>query len=206
MRFDHIAIAAADLQSGVDHVEAALGVPLLPGGTHPRYGTHNRVLGLGEGLYLEVIAIDPEAPPPEEPRWFDLDRFTGPPRLANWICSVPDLDRAVAEAPVDCGSPRDLARGDLTWRIAVPDDGSLPIGGAFPTLIEWGDGVTSPADSLPDSGVRLTGWEVHLQQPRRLAASLPLADARVTFHKDRAAVTPHFVARFDTPNGPVVLR
>ncbi len=205
MQFDHIAIAATDLEAGVAYVEDALGVTLLPGGKHPRYGTHNRLLGLGEGLYLEVIAIDPDAPDPQEARWFGLDHFTGPPRPANWLCSVPDLDTALAQSSVECGPPRDLARDDLRWRIAVRDDGSLPIGGAWPTLIEWGEGVTSPADRLPESGVRLSGWEVHLQQPRRLAMSLPLSDPRVTFHKDSAAVAPYFVARFETPNGPATL-
>lgn len=204
MRFDHIAIAARELQAGVDHVEAALGVALLPGGRHDRYGTHNRLLGIGGGLYLEVIAPDPEGQS-EGPRWFDLDRFDGPPRPTNWICAVDDIEAACAAAPVDCGAPQDLRRGDLTWRIAVRDDGALPLGGAYPTLIEWGAGVTPPGHSLPDSGVVLTGWEVHVQQPRRLATSMPLADPRVTFHKDRAARVPRFVARFDTPSGPVVL-
>ena len=36
-------------------------------------GTHNRLLGLGTNVYLEVIAIDTEAAPPARPRWFSLD-------------------------------------------------------------------------------------------------------------------------------------
>ena len=36
-------------------------------------GTHNRVLGMAGGMYLEVIAIDPDAAAPERPRWFGLD-------------------------------------------------------------------------------------------------------------------------------------
>ena len=59
--------------------------------------THNRLLGLGD-LYLEVIAADPSAPRPAWPRWFDLDRFTGAPRLTNWICACDDLEAAVAAA------------------------------------------------------------------------------------------------------------
>jgi hypothetical protein len=43
-------------------------------------GTHNRLLKLGEGFYLELIAIDPQAPPPGRPRWFGLDRLELPVR------------------------------------------------------------------------------------------------------------------------------
>lgn len=38
-----------------------------------QFGTHNRCLGMEDGIYLEVIAVDPEAPPPSRPRWFGLD-------------------------------------------------------------------------------------------------------------------------------------
>ncbi len=199
MLLDHVAIAATDLAAGAAAGEAALGVPLLPGGQHLRDGTHNRLLGLGEGLYLEVIARDPGLIP-EGPRWFGLDRFAGPPRPANWICAVPDLDAALAAAPASAGRARELSRGDLRWRIAVPDDGSLPWDGAFPTLIEWPAGITPPGQSLPDSGVRLTGWEVHHPEAGAIAARLPVI-GKVSFHPGPA----RFVARFDTPRGPVAL-
>ena len=63
---DHIAVAAESLAEGAAHVEAALGVPLSDVGVHDLMGTHNRLLSLGPGLYLEVIAIDPEARPPAQ--------------------------------------------------------------------------------------------------------------------------------------------
>ena len=98
LTLDHIAISAGTLEEGVAFVEAALGVPLAGGGQHPHMATHNRLLGLGD-VYLEVIAADPAAPRPTWPRWFDLDRFDGPPRLTNWICRTDDLDAAVAVSP-----------------------------------------------------------------------------------------------------------
>ena len=75
LQLDHLAVAARDLDEGRAVVEAALGVTLQRGGRHARFGTHNLLLGLEDGLYLEVIAIDPDAPGPDEARWFDLDRF-----------------------------------------------------------------------------------------------------------------------------------
>jgi hypothetical protein len=75
---DHLVIAAHDLAHGVHWCEQTLGVTPGPGGRHPLMSTHNRLLKLDAGpghprAYLEIIAIDPEAPPPGRARWFGLD-------------------------------------------------------------------------------------------------------------------------------------
>ncbi|MEH6774342.1 MAG: VOC family protein, partial [Cereibacter changlensis] len=104
IRLDHLAVAAETLDEGVAAVEAALGVTLAGGGQHGHMGTHNRLLGLGD-LYLEVIAVEPAAPAPAWPRWFDLDHFPGPPRLANWVARCDDLDAEIAASPAGIGAP-----------------------------------------------------------------------------------------------------
>ena len=68
--FDHLVIAAESLDAGVAWAEERLGVSLEVGGQHLRYGTHNALLGLADGLYLEVIAIDPAGGKPAHARWF----------------------------------------------------------------------------------------------------------------------------------------
>ena len=40
--------------------ESGLGVSLQQGGEHAVFHTHNRLLGLEDGLYLEAIAVNPE--------------------------------------------------------------------------------------------------------------------------------------------------
>ena len=75
-RLDHIVIAAADLDSGADYVNEKLGVDIPPGGRHEMMGTHNRVMSLGNDIYLEVIAINPDMDSPQCPRWFGLDDLT----------------------------------------------------------------------------------------------------------------------------------
>ena len=120
---DHIAVAARTLDEGAAHVEALLGRPLSDIGRHVRMGTHNRLLSLGPGTYLEVIAVDPEAAPPAEARWFDLDAFDGPPRLTNWIARTDDLEGVLAGAPAGMGVPLSFARGPYLWQMAVPPDG-----------------------------------------------------------------------------------
>jgi len=201
MELDHLAICCAELDGGVAWVEAALGVTLQPGGQHARFGTHNRLLGLGEGLYLEVIAPDPAAPAPPHPRWFDLDH-AGAPRLGNWIVRVGDLDLALQSAPDAVGEPLALSRGDLAWRIAVPPDGSLPFGGAYPTLIGWHSGV-HPSRRLPDQSARLTGLTVQHPQAEAVRGMLGfLTDPRVRFITGPL----HLCAAFQTPDGEKVLQ
>ena len=95
LQIDHLVVSASRLADGVAYVEQKLGLRMLPGGKHPDMGTHNALLNLGE-TYLEVIAIDPEANAPDHPRWFNLDNFTGPPRLTNWVARTDDLDAALA--------------------------------------------------------------------------------------------------------------
>jgi hypothetical protein len=197
LTLDHLAVVAEDLATGTAWVEAALGVRMQPGGRHVRYGTHNTLLGLGDDLYLEVIAKDPAAAPYDGPTWFGLDDFTGAPRLGNWICQTDDLDALLRDAPPAVGLPRDLSRGDLTWRITVPDDGSKPYDGAYPTLIQWAAGTHHPARRLADSGCRLVELTVSHPQADDLRAMLPLADDRVVFRAGPAG----FSAVFDTPQG-----
>ncbi|RKF14921.1 VOC family protein [Roseovarius spongiae] len=202
MELDHLAVACETLEEGQAAVEEALGVTLQQGGKHAHFGTHNMLLGLEDGLYLEVIAIDPEAPAPAWPRWFDLDRFSGKPRLTNWICRTDDLAALRADLP-EAGAPVPLERGDLRWTMAVPADGVLPYDNLFPPLIEWGAGVAHPAGALRPSGCRLARLVVSHPEAEALADRLypHLHDARVAFESG----APGLRAEIETPSGARVL-
>lgn len=201
MLLDHLAVAGETLEAAVAHVEDALGVVMGPGGQHAHFGTHNRLLGLEDGLYLEAIAIDPEAAPLPYPRWFALDDFEGAARIGNWICRVEDLEVTLKDLPAGAGRPVDLARGDLRWRMAVPEDGRLPCGGAFPALIEW-QVETIPGDMLPGNGVRLEQLEIAHPEAAWLREVVPLVDVRVVFVEG----APEMRATFATPHGRRSLR
>ncbi|TFL17911.1 VOC family protein [Jannaschia formosa] len=196
--FDHFAVSAATLTEGAAHVAAALGHAMGPGGKHALMSTHNRLSGLGPGEYMEVIAIDPDAPDPGRPRWFDLDRRAGPPRIGNWIARVDDLDATLARWP-RAGRPLAFERGPFRWRMAVPDDGILPFDGCFPALIEW----QSDAPEFPDSGLRLTGLTLRHPEGEALAATL---DGLIDDPRIAVATGPRRIeARLDTPDGPRTL-
>ena len=170
LELDHIAVLGETLDDAVAHVENRLGQSMLPGGRHARYGTHNRLLGMAPHLYVESIAIDPEAAPPHDPRWFGLDRFRGPARLAKWICRVSDLDAALSVLPM-AGRKVDLARGELRWSMAVPEDGDLPFDGVFPALIQW-HSATPPGFALPSGSRTLRDLIVTHPEADRLSALL----------------------------------
>jgi Glyoxalase-like domain len=202
LRIDHLAVVAERLEDGVAVIERLFGVPMAGGGKHPLMGTHNRLLGLGD-LYLEVIATDPGAPAPAQPRWFDMDRFSGPPRLTNWVAGCDDLAAEVALGPIGIGTAVALSRGTYRWQMAVPLDGRLPFAGGFPALIQW-EGTAHPAPALPDHGLRLTRLEIGHPKAADLQAALKgrLDDARVVIVPgDRVALR----ATVDTPAGIRVL-
>lgn len=199
---DHLVLSCADLGHEAPGVEARLGAALSGVGLHAVMGTHNRLAGLGTS-YLELIAINPQAPPPGRPRWFDLDRFAGPVRLTNWVLACDDLDAALALAPAGTGRPMDFARGPYRWRMAVPDDGRLPFDGCFPALIEW-QGPAHPVQALPESGLKLAA--LRLAHPRQadLARALAplLCDDRISVI---AGPVPRLSADLDGPGGRVTL-
>lgn len=199
---DHLAIACQDLESGARAVEDALGVPLEPGGRHEIMATWNRLLSLGPGLYLEVIAPDPLRPPPDRPRWFGLDRAPARATLTNWVCRTHDMTRALAMLPEGSGTPTPLRRDGLSWEMAVPDSGRWPLGGAVPALIRWEEGE-HPSRRLPDRGCRLVSLAIRAPE---IAGLLDMAPelARlpgVTF----AEGPPSLTAQISTPTGLKVL-
>lgn len=197
MRLDHLAIAAETLDEGVNWAEERLGVRFSAGGKHSRFATHNRLMGLADGLYLEVIARDPEASC-ESARWFGLDDFSGPPRLANWICEPGDFDASMVHGMRKVA----MSRGDLTWDMGVPVDGSLPMGGGFPTVLHWHTD-TPPGRRLARSGCALRRLTVSHPQAKEIAAELTgrLLDDRVRFVIGDIGLS----AEFETPRGLVTL-
>ena len=191
LAFDHLAIGAARLGEGIDFVEETLGVRMPLGGKHPVMHTHNAVMRLAEGLYLEVIAIDPEAGPALRPRWFGLDdpavqgRLAAEgPRLIAWVARSANLAASLKAATLDLGEAMAMSRGALRWQIAVTTTGALPHGGLMPALIEWPPGVHPTAQRMPDLGVRFAGLTLRAAKPEPLRAALAsigaerLADTR----------------------------
>ncbi len=203
MLLDHIAISGETLASAVDAVETALGVSMQPGGQHDVFGTHNALLGLEDGLYLEAIAIDPGAAQPTRARCFDLDHFSGPARLTNWICRTDDMVGTLARLPEGAGEPVALKRGDFRWLMSSPANGVQPFDDLHPTLIQWQSPV-HPSTVLTPSGCALQRLVVSHPEAAALRSALAgeFSDPRVVFEPGSIAL----MAEVKTPHGLRVFR
>ena len=222
LELDHLVIGAHTLEQGERWFEAKFGVTPGPGGRHPTMGTHNRLLSLAgpsfPNAYLEIIAIDPAAPPPGRRRWFGLDepglrtQLVERPRLLHLVLrtapgggALDTLHAELAAAGFDVGVPtalqRDTADGPLRWRVTVRDDGRLLCGGALPSLIEW-DG-RHPADKMPTSSLRLQSLTL-AGLPAAVAALLSVPGLRFIADGESAGL-PALRAVFTTPAGEATL-
>jgi hypothetical protein len=205
LQLDPVTVAAANLAEGVAYAQIKLGVEMPFGGQHPLTGTHNHLLRLGDDSFLEVIAPDPSAPALERPGWFGLDSaaarsdLAGSPRLWTWVARTDDLGQALQAVEGRAGPAVRLSRGSLWWLMGVPNDGSLPFEGAFPTLMERPKGP-HPASSMAERGCRLLKLTVHHPRSRQIAALLHghLEDRRLVFEDAPAC---RLVAEIETPDG-----
>ncbi|MCU0951618.1 MAG: VOC family protein [Burkholderiaceae bacterium] len=203
---DHLVVACADLDQGSAWARDTLGVEPVAGGKHATMGTHNRLLRLGPRLYLELIAIDPDAPAPAQPRWFDLDsaalqaRIAQAPQLVTWVAATDDLYAATAAVPM-LGEATPFERGDYRWRFALTEAGRLNFGGVLPHAIEWLG--AHPAERLPEAGCTLR--TLSLSHPAA-ASIVPLFRAiRLMGPIDLNAGPRQMRAQLSTPRGDVTI-
>jgi hypothetical protein len=166
---DHLVVTAPSLESGAAWIQQQLGCALQPGGRHPRMGTHNQLLRIGPDCYLEVLAIDPAATAPTQPRWFGLDHAASRsvPRLAAWVMRTNHIHELAPLAPAELGPVQAMQRGDLEWLITIPADGACPFDGTLPPLIQW-QTTSPPAARLPESSLTLQRLQLRHPEADRL--------------------------------------
>lgn len=216
-RIDHLVVAADSLAQGSAWCDATFGVQPAGGGKHAFMGTHNLVMAISTerfpDCYLEIIAIDPDAPAPGRPRWFGLDQpalreaLRERPRLVHAVARtrmIETLRRSLANFALDPGVPlaaqRDTPHGLLKWRITVRDDGRIECAGALPTLIEWQG--PHPSEHLPPTPLALEELIFRGVPPQALAV-LKLPDV-LAIPLDPAQDAP-LSATLNSPRGRVVL-
>lgn len=204
-RLDHLVYAVPDLASGVAEVEELLGLKTEPGGRHMGLGTWNRLVGLEDGGYLEIVSRDPEQPEPRRPRWFGLDDLTEP-RLVTWCVKASDpaeMARRGRAVGIELGEvvegSRERPDGSvLSWRFTDP--WAPRADGVVPFFIDWGESP-HPTDELePLCSV----IEVRVEHPRAGQVERWLRGLGLDTPVSRAHA-PRVVATLRTPNGIVEL-
>ena len=143
-KLDHIVLGCNTLQEGTDYVEKKLGLTLSEIGNHLHMGTHNRVIKISENIYLEVIAIDPNANKPKHFRWFNLDnkkqqaRLKKSPQIIGYVIENQNPDMLKFYNPFF-----EASRGNYCWEFAMPKSDDTLINdeliesGLVPSLIKW---------------------------------------------------------------------
>ena len=211
-RIDHLVVAARTLDEGYEMVRRTLGVEVPPGGRHEMMGTHNRVMALGDAVYLEIIAIDPALAPPHQPRWFALDdpavraSLAQRPRLLTWAVNCPDLDTLVDNSALGLGVVTEARRDNLRWKVALAEDGRMPAAGFLPLCIQW-QVAGHPAAGMADHGCRLAGLTLHHNRPdwlRQVLATIG-ADTLVRIEALPDDQAGYLSAEIETPSGVVTL-
>jgi hypothetical protein len=205
---DHVTLGTASLDAGAAALRDALGIDIPPGGKHPDMSTHNRVVNVGDSRFLELIAIDPDAPAVPRKRWFGLDdpdvraRIATAPRGVGWVVRTDDLDRVIATSPVELGAARRMSRGERSWRLTVPDAGAMPYDGLVPGFIEWSPGP-HPSVGMQFLGPTLEAIEMRHPEADALRFVLQRLGVLDLVAVLEPAPTASLAYRFRLPDGSV---
>ena len=168
-KLDHIVLGCNSLQEGTDYVEKKLGLSLSKIGYHHHMGTHNRVIKIGENIYLEVIAIDPKANKPQHFRWFNLDnekqqaRLKISPEIIGYVIENENPDILNLYNPFF-----EASREDYRWEFAIPKSDNSLINdeliesGMVPSLINWKS--KKPVYQMIDNHLQLEKIQIELTQ------------------------------------------
>jgi hypothetical protein len=181
---DHFVWVVPKLEEGIAEFESLTGVKPAIGGKHLGFGTHNALVSLGEGIYLEILAKDPSQPESKEAKFLGVDKEEM--RLATW-CARPAspektlevIGMSATKAFYSIGEIQDMSRTNtegqtLRWRLASTNHSRghvlLPYSGLLPFLVDWTPNeLPHPSETAPGgcTFVSLTGfhpnpWQLEL--------------------------------------------
>lgn len=176
LELDHITIIAPSLEEGVSHVQECLGLNVPFGQRYPYMGTHNHLLQLGNSLYLEIVAIDPDGINPNRKRWFGLDDqakvrsdWEAGLRLRGWVARTKAIENVLNRHSEIFGRKVPLPADEPLFQFSIPDDGSLPLNGAAPSIIDR-YGKPRSMENILDLGARLKSFTLEHPEPEQISA------------------------------------
>ncbi len=203
LTLDHFMYAASDLDALREQFYGLTGVSADRGGVHPGLGTRNALASLGQDVYLELIAPDPEQNVPGS--WGALFGNFSQAQIFTYVVKCADIELC-QERLAGLGFKTELINASRTtpsgqvirWRLLLPEANRFA--NFFPIFIDWLDSK-HPAESVV-TGCQLVSFEIghpEAVELSRIFAALAVDVAVV--HADR----PYFQARIQTPQGLVVL-
>lgn len=131
---DHILIAVDDVEQAAATYRR-LGFQVIAGGAHPKMGTHNALVPLADGVYLELIGVQDRSLARRFPHTRHvLEALARPNRLALFALDTDDVGAEAVAARARGLEITDAEEGErvrpdgqrVVWRTAHPGDARLP--------------------------------------------------------------------------------
>ena len=152
MRVDHVVYGTADLDAAAARMQSELGLTAVGGGRHDGLGTHNRIVLLGDGAFIELLAVADRDEAARDALGAALlaaiERGDG---LLAWAIAVEDIEPEAARL----GTPiTTVGRQGMTARLTgVAESVAEPF---LPFFIQHpANRPTPPADATARSAI---GW------------------------------------------------
>jgi hypothetical protein len=203
VRLDHFIYAGRDLDALIAAFAGLTGVTPARGGRHPGLGTHNALVSLGDDVYFELLATDPEQKASLAGTLGGRIQALAAPRLLAYMLRSEDLERqqGVLERHGIGSDLFDASRqtpdgGTLRWRLLVPHDSAF--GDLVPKFIDWLDTVHPATTSV--RGCSFESFEIGHPESAELNALF--AELGVDEMAERAS-QPCLRVRLQTPRGRV---
>ncbi|MEL7028981.1 MAG: VOC family protein, partial [Pseudomonadota bacterium] len=195
----------ADLDRECAFLSDHLGAQFQYGGSHPGQGTHNALLPITPGVYLEVLAPDP-AQTCETQLRRDLAQLSSG-GLIHWAIRCDSIERTrqlakdtgLAVSDIADGRRDPADGGTLRWRLFGLTGHEL--GGAAPFFIEWLGQSRPFADERDvDSDI-----EFMIATPGADHLRPLLAEMRTTHTSLQSSEAPSLTLRLNRGSGPRTL-
>jgi hypothetical protein len=201
MQFDHLVLAARDLERAKRHFHSATGVLPEDGGPHPGRGTRNALISFEPGHYLEIIAPDPEqSQAAEVAASFGADEAGQIHHWALGNSDLPALSRRASAAGFSPGPIVSMSRvqpggSPLEWDLL--GIGGHAFGGFVPFFIDW-RATPHPSRHAPEVGP-LDTLTLRLPESSPLRALLDPMPSGVKVIPGALELS----LRFESPRGPI---
>ena len=134
-RIDHVVYAVRDLDGAARRCLDEHGLASIDGGRHPRWGTANRVVPLGD-TYLELLAVEDPSVAPDLARSL-LDATADGDRWYSICVADDDVEATAARLGIEVrpGARTRPDGAEVRWRGAGFDDPARPLW--LPFFIAW---------------------------------------------------------------------
>ena len=199
---DHFLWGCSNLKEGIELLKKMTGVEAVIGGKHPDIGTHNALISLGNKVYLEIIAPDPEANSLSDEYIF-LKDFKAP-KLFYWAAHTEDIEGLLkrisalklTNSGINAGSRKKPDGTVLEWKsLSIESENFLPF------FIQWGKQSRHPSLEAP-KGCTIESYWLESPTPNELKKEFTQLNIKMPLKYGKQDLL-HL--RLNTPKGIVTL-